>query len=105
MNLYERYVLPRLINLVMQNKTDMAERRRFLPLARGVVLEVGIGSGLNLPFYGPQVQTLYALDPSRELWKMARQRVREVSFPVDFLAASAERIPLEDVSVDTVVST
>jgi ubiquinone/menaquinone biosynthesis C-methylase UbiE len=89
----------------MRSKVATAERRRVIPLASGTVLEVGVGSGLNLPFYGPKVQRLYALDPSRELWKMARKRVREVSFPVEFLAASAERIPLEDRSVDTVVST
>jgi ubiquinone/menaquinone biosynthesis C-methylase UbiE len=104
-NVYEKYLLPRLIHWGMRSKVATAERRRVIPLASGTVLEVEVGSGLNLPFYGPKVQRLYALDPSRELWKMARERVREVSFPVDFLAASAERIPLEDVSVDSVVST
>jgi ubiquinone/menaquinone biosynthesis C-methylase UbiE len=104
-NVYEKYVLPRLIHLGMRSKTSTAERRRFIPLASGTVLEVGVGSGLNLPFYGPKVQKLYALDPSLELWKMARKRIREAPFPVEFLAASAERIPLEDISVDTVVTT
>jgi ubiquinone/menaquinone biosynthesis C-methylase UbiE len=104
-NVYEKYLLPWLIHWGMRSKVATAERRRVIPLASGTVLEVGVGSGLNLPFYGPKVQRLYALDPSRELWKMARKRVREVSFPVEFLAASAERIPLEDRSVDTVVST
>ena len=105
MSVYEKYVLPRLIHWAMRKKIATAERKRFIPLASGTVLEVGVGSGLNLPFYGPQVQKLYALDPSRALWKMARQRVREAPFPVEFLAASAERIPLEDMSVDTVVTT
>jgi ubiquinone/menaquinone biosynthesis C-methylase UbiE len=104
-NVYEKYVLPRLIDWAGSKKIATAERRKFIPLASGTVLEVGIGSGLNLPFYGPQVQRLYALDPSRELWKLARQRVREAPFPVEFLAASAEHIPLEDMSVDTVVTT
>ena len=104
MSVYEKYVLPRLIHWAMRKKIATAERRKFIPLASGTVLEVGAGSGLNLPCYGPQVQKLYALDPSRELWEMARKRVREAPFPVEFLAASAERIPLEDVSVDTVVS-
>jgi ubiquinone/menaquinone biosynthesis C-methylase UbiE len=89
----------------MRKKIATAERRKFIPLASGTVLEVGVGSGLNLPFYGPKVQKLYALDPSRALWKMARKRVEEAPFPVEFLAASAERIPLEDTSVDTVVTT
>jgi ubiquinone/menaquinone biosynthesis C-methylase UbiE len=105
MNVYEKYILPRLIHWAMRREVATAERRKFIALASGTVLEVGIGSGLNLPFYGPQVQTLYALDPSRELWKMARQRVREAPSPVEFLAASAEHIPLEDMSVDTVITT
>ena len=105
MSVYEKYVLPRLIHWAMRKKIATAERRKFIPLASGTALEVGAGSGLNLPCYGPQVQKLYALDPSRELWKMAHKRVREAPFPVAFLAASAERIPLEDMSVDTVVTT
>jgi ubiquinone/menaquinone biosynthesis C-methylase UbiE len=105
MNVYEKYVLPRLIHLCGRSKWAIAERRKSIPLASGTVLEVGVGSGLNLPFYGPQVQKLYALDPAREAWRMARQRVREAPFPVNFLAASAERIPLQDRSVDTVVTT
>ena len=105
MTLYEQYVLPRLIHLAMRNKAATAERTRLIPLAEGVVLEVGAGSGLNLPFYGAKVRKLYALDPSLELWKMARRRVREAAFPVEFLAASGERIPLDPMTVDTVVTT
>ena len=105
MNVYEKYLLPRLIHWGMQSKLATAERRKVIPLSSGTVLEVGVGSGLNLPFYGPNVRRLYALDPSRELWKMGRKRVREVAFPVEFLAASAEHIPLEDTSMDTVVCT
>ncbi len=105
MKLYERYVLPWLIHLAMQTRVHTAERARFVPIATGLVLEVGVGSGLNLPFYGPKVARLYALDPSRELWRLARRRLRAVAFPVDYLAASAEQIPLDDGSVDSVVST
>ena len=105
MNLYERYILPRLIHVAMRNKVATAERARFVPLASGTVLEVGAGSGLNLPFYGPKVDRLYALDPSRELWRMARRRVEAAPFPVEFLPASAEAIPLDDMGVDTVVMT
>ncbi len=105
MRIYEQYVLPRLIHLAMRNKAARAERARFVPLASGVVLEVGVGSGLNLPFYGSKVRTLVALDPSRELWKIARPRLARAPFPVEYLASSAERIPLGDLSVDTVVTT
>lgn len=105
MKFYEQYVLPRLINLVMQSKADTAERAKLIPLASGTVLEVGIGSALNVPFYGVQVKRLYGVDPSLELWRLGRKRVRNASFPVTFLASSGEQIPLEDMAVDTVVST
>src|SRR2546426_5477223 len=82
-----------------------AERARLIPLASGTVLEVGIGSGLNLEFYGPGVTKVYALDPSLELWKLASRRGRGASVPVDFFAASGERIPLDDSTADTAVTT
>lgn len=105
MNLYERYVLPRLIDLVMQNKADRAERARFVPRASGTVLEVGFGSGLNLPFYGPEVARLYARDPSIELWRLARGRLARAAFPIEHLPTSGERIPLGDQTIDSVVGT
>jgi len=104
-NVYEKYILPRLVNLVMQNKAARTERVKFVTLASGTVVEVGIGSGLNIPYYGPKVERLYGLDPSLDLWKLARKRVGRAQFPVEFLAASGENIPLEDETVDAVVST
>ena len=105
MNFYDKYVLPRLLNLSMQTKAAMAERRRFVPLASGTVLEVGIGSGINLPFYGRDVEKLFAVDPSLELWRMARRRANRASFPIEFVKYSAESLPLEDKTFDTVVIT
>jgi len=105
MNLYERYVLPRLIDLAMQNKASRAERARAIPRAAGTVLEVGIGSGLNLPFYRSAVERLYGVDPRRELWTLARKRIERAPCPVEFIQASAERIPMADESIDTVVMT
>lgn len=105
MNLYEKWILPSLLDIVMRNKEVTRYRDRLVPVASGVVLEVGIGSGLNLPFYGPQVQRVYAIDPSANLLRMARKRARSVSFPVEFFARSGEAIPIEDNSVDTVLST
>lgn len=105
MNPYEKYVLPRLIHLAMRNKVARAERARFVPLASGTVLEVGVGSGLNLPFYGSKVLSLFALDPSMELWRIARGPVARAPFRVEFLASSAERIPLGEMTVDTVLTT
>ncbi|MBE0625473.1 MAG: class I SAM-dependent methyltransferase [Burkholderiales bacterium] len=105
MNLYEDWILPSLLDIVMRNKEVTRYRSALVPEACGVVLEVGIGSGLNLPFYGPQVQRLYAIDPSENLLRMARKRARSVSFPVEFFARSGEAIPMEDNSVDTVLTT
>jgi SAM-dependent methyltransferase len=76
-----------------------------VPLATGVVLEVGVGSGLNIPLYGPEVRTLYALDPSEGLLQRARPRAARVAFSVEFLCRSAEAIPLGEASVDDVVTT
>jgi ubiquinone/menaquinone biosynthesis C-methylase UbiE len=105
MGAYERWVLPRLIDLVMRNKEATRYRRKTIPAARGRVLELGAGSGLNLPFYGPEVALLYALDPSEALLRMARRKRPPGGIAVEFLEASAEEIPLESRSVDTVVST
>ena len=105
MGIYARYILPHLIDVVMRKESDTAERKRLVPLARGRVLEVGFGSGLNLPFYSPAVERLYGLDPSRELWRLARRRIEGVRIPFEFVPASAELIPLPEASVDDVVMT
>jgi SAM-dependent methyltransferase len=105
MRLYGRYVLPILTDLVMRNRVARAERARFVPLASGDVLEVGVGSGLNIPIYGPQVRRLYALDPSPELLRMATGPAARARFPVTFMQASAEAIPLADGAAHTVVTT
>jgi ubiquinone/menaquinone biosynthesis C-methylase UbiE len=89
----------------MRDKEIARYRSRVVPQASGTVLEIGIGSGLNLPYYGPGVERLYALDPSPELLAMARERAHAVAFPVDILERSAEELPLEDACVDTVVTT
>jgi ubiquinone/menaquinone biosynthesis C-methylase UbiE len=104
-NLYARFVLPVLIDLAMRNKSVRAERARVVPLARGVVLEIGVGSGLNMPHYRPNVEKLYALDPSAELLRKAVRRGRRSRFPIVPLCHPAERIPLPDVSIDSVVMT
>jgi ubiquinone/menaquinone biosynthesis C-methylase UbiE len=105
MGIYGRYILPRLIDLVMRKESDTAERARLVPLARGRVLEVGFGSGLNLPFYSPSVEKLYGLDLSRELWRLARRRIDAAHVPFEFIPASAEVIPLPEASVDDVIMT
>jgi ubiquinone/menaquinone biosynthesis C-methylase UbiE len=80
-------------------------RGRVVPAAEGRILEIGVGSGLNLPFYSQRAERVIGLDPSPKLLSMARQAARSSSGPVEFVEGSAEAIPLEDASVDTVVTT
>jgi ubiquinone/menaquinone biosynthesis C-methylase UbiE len=80
-------------------------RRAHVPAARGVVLEVGIGSGLNLRFYSKNVTRLYGVDPSAELLEMAAPKARETPFPVELFNQDARSLPLTSESVDTVVVT
>lgn len=105
MNLYEQWVLPRLLDLAMRNKEATRFRARLVPQARGAALEVGVGSGLNLPFYGAQVERLVAIDPSEELLRMARRRARGAAIPIELIAHTGEALPLADASVDTAVFT
>lgn len=105
MNWYERRILPRLTDLAMRHQVMHDYRAKIVPQARAQVLEIGAGSGLNLPFYGPQVTQLHALEPSPGLLQMAQAQAQHLSFPVFFLPCSAEAIPLEDASIDTVVMT
>ena len=105
MGFYGKYVLPTLTDLAMRNAAARTERARFVPQATGVVLEIGVGSGLNIPIYGSGVRKLYALDPSAELLRMARPRAERAPCPVELLEHPAEAIPLGNASVDTVVTT
>ncbi len=104
MGWYRERVLPHLIHGVMRDPRFETFRRRIAGGARGRVLELGIGSGLNLPFYGAEVTELIGIDPSRSLLRRARRAVREVPFPVWLLQADAARLPLQAGCVDTVVS-
>lgn len=104
MNLYRNHVLPYLINLAVRQKKLAACRERVVPAAEGRVLEIGIGPGHNLPLYSPAVQQVIGLDPSPKLLAMARTQ-RHGAWPVELIEGSAEAIPLESGSIDTVVST
>ncbi len=105
MSFYAEHVLPHLLNLAMRNRELAGYRRRVVPAARGRVLEVGIGSGLNLPFYGSEAKEVIGLDPSLPLLEIAGKQARIGHRPVTMLQGSAEAIPLEDASVDTVLTT
>lgn len=106
MGLYARYILPRIIDLAMRNEEAARLRAEWIPQARGEVLEVGIGSGLNLPFYSSEVKRVYGVDPSLELQRVARKRAAGRTVDVEFLSQSAEEpVPLPNESVDTIVMT
>jgi ubiquinone/menaquinone biosynthesis C-methylase UbiE len=103
LSLYERRILPRLIHFGMRQKQLAPLREQLVAGARGRVLEIGIGSGLNLPFYPREVVMLLGLDPSRALLEMAKRHASWVHFPVELCEGSAEDIPLENEAVDQVV--
>ncbi|KUM25600.1 phospholipid methyltransferase [Mesorhizobium loti] len=105
MGFYQEYILPHVINLAMRNRDLVPYRERALSSAEGRVLEIGIGSGLNLPFYPPQAREILGLDPSPRLIAMAQEKAAGSSVPVTFIEGSAEAIPLDAHSIDTVVTT
>lgn len=103
---YERRVLPVLIDFSMRQRPIMRQRSKIVPRAQGKVLEVGVGSGLNLPFYrGETVERVWGLDPSLELQKKARTRAAKAAVEVEFIALSGEEIPAESSFFDSVVVT
>jgi len=106
MGFYDKYILPRFINCACGTKPIMKQREKVVPLASGRVLEIGIGTGLNLDYYsGHQVEKVIGLDPSEESWELAAKRAENVDFPLEFVGLPGEEIPLEDASIDTVVVT
>ncbi|MEG9861267.1 MAG: class I SAM-dependent methyltransferase [Parvularculales bacterium] len=106
MGIYQRWILPHVLDLACGSKPVRYQRQKVVPLAEGLVLEVGIGSGLNLPFYdAARINRVIGLDPSGELRAMAKKRAEELSFDVEFIGLPGEEIPLENDSVDTVMLT
>lgn len=105
MGLYRDHVLPHITNLSMRNRENLPYRRRVTSAAEGRVLEIGIGSGLNLPFYPASVDEIIGLEPSPKLAGMTRRAAKDTSLHVSLIEGSAEAIPLDGGSIDTVVTT
>jgi ubiquinone/menaquinone biosynthesis C-methylase UbiE len=105
LGIYQRWVLPRLIHAGMRSRRLEPLRDRQIAQAHGRVLEIGIGSGLNLPFYRRDLELVVGVDPSLELLTMARQHTAWLHFPVKLLHGPAETLQLEDHSIDSVVMT
>jgi ubiquinone/menaquinone biosynthesis C-methylase UbiE len=106
MGLYNKYVLPKLIVSACRQKPNMRQREKIVPLAKGNVLEIGIGSGLNFPYYDDrEVNHLIAIDPSMDVWKKNKFDPKDIPFDFEFIQASAENIPSDNNSFDTIVMT
>lgn len=106
MNFYDRYLLPYLIDIACGIKPVQRQRAKIVPRATGRVLEIGIGTGRNLPFYDmSKVDALYGLDPAEQMHGLARRRMRKTGINVHLLTLSAEEIPEADASFDTLVMT
>ena len=106
MGFYNKYILPKIINAGCGTKPIRKQREKVLPLCKGIVLEIGCGSGLNFSFYEENnIDKLYALEPDKEMLRQAESVVKEVNFPITFLETGAEKIPLKDDSIDTALLT
>ncbi len=106
MSWYDRYVLPRITDLVCSAGTHRRQREKIVPLARGRVLEIGLGSGLNLAHYDTdRVEMVWGVDPSPGMSRLARSRVRQAPFEVRLLENTADDIPLDDDTADSAVIT
>ena len=106
MGFYDKYILPKFLNCACGTKPINYQREKIVPLAKGIVLDIGIGSGLNIPFYNKSnIDHLYGLDPSKELLKIAKPLAKKNELEIEFLQCGAEAIPLPDQSIDTVLIT
>lgn len=105
-NWYDRHLLPRLVDLACGGKPIRRQREKVVPQAEGEVLEVGIGTGLNMPFYQrARVRRIVGVDPALQMHPLALRRIRAAGLPVELVGLSAERLPLPDASFDCVVCT
>jgi ubiquinone/menaquinone biosynthesis C-methylase UbiE len=103
---YEKYLLPKLLDKCCSTKPINYQRNKIVPYVKGTVLEIGIGSGLNIPYYDKlNINKVYGLDPSAELCEMAKMTARDHQIDINFLIDGAEEIKLSSNTIDTILIT
>jgi len=105
MGFYDRAIFPYLMHWTCGRGDVTRYRKWIVPRASGRVLEIGVGSGLNLPLYGDAVSEIVGIDPHETLNRMAERRGNDAGVPITLLRGSAEDLPLDDASFDTAVMT
>lgn len=106
MGFYENRILPKLIDVACATPPILKQREKVVPQAEGRILEVGMGSAINIPFYdASKVERVWGLEPSEGMRRKAAPRIADAPFPVEWLGLPGEEIPLDDDSADTVLLT
>ncbi|MGH1371057.1 MAG: class I SAM-dependent methyltransferase [Cellvibrionaceae bacterium] len=106
MSFYDEHILPHVINLACGTKPVLKQREKIVPQAEGRILEIGMGSGINIPFYNPdKVEKVWGLEPSEGMRRKAQPRVAAAPFELEWLGLPGEEIPLDNDSADTIVLT
>jgi ubiquinone/menaquinone biosynthesis C-methylase UbiE len=106
MAFYRNHIYPHIVRVLGDPKPIQNIRRRMIPLAQGNVLEIGVGPGVNFVHYNPaKVTKLYALEPNPGMIRMAEEQRRTTNLSIEFVNLPGERLPLQDNTIDTVVST
>jgi SAM-dependent methyltransferase len=104
MGIYGDHVLPRIVNVACDVKNVEPLRRQVCAGLEGEVVEIGFGSGLNVPFYPPSVARVAAVEPADTGWKLARKRLRATSVPVERSGLDGQSLPFPDNSFDSALS-
>ena len=106
MNIYEKHCLPHLLNCICNLKSVQKQRKKVVPLAKGQVLEIGMGGGLNIPYYDTdKIDFVWGLEPSEGMRMKAKNNIQNAPFEVRLLDVTSEEIPLDDNSIDSIVLT